>query len=43
MIMTDVIILTSFFLLLVVAALLLKRHSDKVRQQMFDEMDELDD
>jgi hypothetical protein len=41
--MTDVIILSSFFLLLVTGVVLLKRHSDKVRKQMLDEMDELDD
>lgn len=43
MIMTDVIILSTLFLLLVGAVALLKRHSDKVRKQMLDEMDELDD
>ena len=43
MIMTDVIILSTFFLLLVAAVALLKKHSDKVRKQMLDEMDELDD
>jgi len=41
--MTDVIILSTLFLILVAGAVLLKRHSDKVRKQMFDEMDELDD
>lgn len=41
--MTDVIILSSLFLLLVAGVFLLKKHSDKVRQEMFDEMDELDD
>lgn len=41
--MTDVIILSTLFLILAVGAVLLKRHSDKVRKEMFDEMDELDD
>ena len=41
--MIDIIILSSLFLLLVGCAVLLKRHSDKVRQEMLDEMDELDD
>lgn len=41
--MNDIIILSTFFLILVAVTVLVKRHSDKVRKQMFDEMDELDD
>lgn len=41
--MTDVIILSTLFLLLVGFVVLLKKQTDKVRQEMLDEMDELDD
>lgn len=43
MIMTDVIILSILFVALTTAVVLLKKQSDKVRKEMLDEMDELND